>query len=140
MSEIIVGYDGTECSHAALDAACNLAAVTGDDVVLAYGYMPSHTGGDVPPLRDALQELGEQVTGEGMAQAREAGVEAKVELVAQRPAEALADLAKKRQARMIVVGSYGESPLKGALLGSTPHKLLAITDIPVLVVRAGSTP
>ena len=25
---------------------------------------------------------------------------------------------------MIVVGSYGESPIKGAILGSTPHKLL----------------
>jgi nucleotide-binding universal stress UspA family protein len=136
MSEIIVGYDGTECAHAALDAACSLAASTGDDVVLAYGYMPSQTGGDVPPLRDALRELGAQVTDEGVAQAREAGVQATVELVAERPAQGLADLAKERQARMIVVGSYGESPLKGALLGSTPHKLLAITDIPVLVVRA----
>ena len=140
MSEIIVGYDGTECSHAALSAACSLAAVTGDEIVLAYGYMPSHTGGDVPPLRDALHELGERVTGEGVAQAREAGVEAKVELVAERPAEALADLAREREARMIVVGSYGESPLKGALLGSTPHKLLAITEIPVLVVRTSETP
>jgi nucleotide-binding universal stress UspA family protein len=136
MSEIIIGYNGTECAHAALAAACKLDAARRDDVVLAYGYMPSHTGGDVPPLRDALHELGEQVTGEGVAQARESGIEARVELVAERPAEALAELAERREAKMIVVGSYGESPLRGALLGATPHKLLAITHVPVLVVRA----
>ena len=136
MSAIIVGYDGTECSHAALDAACSLAAVTGDQIVIAYGYEPYHGAGDVPPLRDALRELGEQVTAEGVAQAREAGVEVEVALVEERPAEALAKLAGERDARMVVVGSYGESPLTGALLGATPHKLLAISEVPGLVVPA----
>ena len=37
---------------------------------------------------------------------------------------------------MIVVGTYGESPLRGAILGSTPHKLLHLTDRPVLAVPA----
>jgi nucleotide-binding universal stress UspA family protein len=37
---------------------------------------------------------------------------------------------------MIVVGSYGERPLKGAILGSTPYKLLYLADRPVLVVPA----
>jgi nucleotide-binding universal stress UspA family protein len=37
---------------------------------------------------------------------------------------------------MIVVGSYGESPLRGAVLGSTPHKLLHLAERPVLVVPA----
>ena len=36
---------------------------------------------------------------------------------------------------MIVVGSYGEAPLKGALIGSTAHKLLHLSERPVLVVR-----
>jgi len=36
---------------------------------------------------------------------------------------------------MIVVGSYGEKPLRGAILGSTPHRLLHLTERPVLVVR-----
>ena len=37
---------------------------------------------------------------------------------------------------MIVVGSYGERRCKGALVGSTPHRLLHLTERPVLVVRA----
>ena len=31
---------------------------------------------------------------------------------------------------MIVVGSYGEAPLKGVILGSTPHKLLHLAEPP----------
>jgi nucleotide-binding universal stress UspA family protein len=37
---------------------------------------------------------------------------------------------------MIVVGSTGEAALKGAILGSTPYKLLHQADRPVLVVPA----
>lgn len=136
MAEIIVGFDGTDCSHAALKAACELAQATGDDVVIAYGYEPYHGAGDVGPHRDALRDLGERVTGEGVALARALGVAASVELVAERPAEALALLGRARGARAVVVGSYGESPLRGALLGATPHKLLAISEVPVLVVPA----
>jgi nucleotide-binding universal stress UspA family protein len=36
---------------------------------------------------------------------------------------------------MIIIGSYGEPPLKGALIGSTAHKLLHLSERPVLVVR-----
>ena len=45
-------------------------------------------------------------------------------------------MGKQREARVIAVGSHGEGPLKSALLGSTPHKLLAITEAPVMVVPA----
>jgi nucleotide-binding universal stress UspA family protein len=37
---------------------------------------------------------------------------------------------------MIIVGSYGGPPLKGALIGSTAHRLLRLSERPVLVVRA----
>ena len=36
----------------------------------------------------------------------------------------------------LVVGSYGEAPLKGAIIGSTAQKLLHLSERPVLVVRA----
>ena len=79
------------------------------------------------------------MTGEALERAREAGVEAEVELVDERPAPALADLAAERRTRaIIVVGSYGESPIKGAILGSTPHKLLHLSETPGGRARAAS--
>ena len=35
---------------------------------------------------------------------------------------------------MIVIGTHSESPLRGAILGSVPHKLLHVSDRPVVVV------
>ena len=37
---------------------------------------------------------------------------------------------------MIVVGTYGERPLKGLLVGATPQKLIHLSEFPVLLVRA----
>ena len=31
--------------------------------------------------------------------------------------------------------THGESPLKGAIIGSTPYKLVQLSEVPVLVVR-----
>jgi nucleotide-binding universal stress UspA family protein len=49
--------------------------------------------------------------------------------------QALITAGEKHDARMIVVGSHGESPLKGAIIGSTPYKLVQLSEVPVLVVR-----
>ena len=137
MAEIIVGYDGSDCAKAALDTACNLAKSLGDDVVLVFGYAPGgYGGGEVPSQREAVKELGEKVAAEGLVRAQAAGVEAEVELVAKHAAHALEEVAAKRDGRMIVVGSYGEPPLKGVILGSTPFKLLHEAERPVLVVPA----
>ena len=66
----------------------------------------------------------------------EDGIEHEVELMPMKPAHALVEAAEQHGARMIVVGSHGEAPLKGAILGSTPYKLLHQTEVPVLVVPA----
>jgi nucleotide-binding universal stress UspA family protein len=137
MSDIVVGYDGSDCAKAALARAGELAKGLGDRVVIVFGYGPKgYGGGEVPAQRDAIHELGEKITAEGAEQARASGVEVEVELLAERGARSLIEAAEKRSARMIAVGSHGETPLKGALLGSVPHKLLQLSEIPVLVVRA----
>ena len=61
-------------------------------------------------------------------------MQTEVSLRPERPVDALIAEAEARDARAIVVGSYGESPIKGAILGSTPHKLLHLSTRPVLVV------
>jgi nucleotide-binding universal stress UspA family protein len=41
---------------------------------------------------------------------------------------------------MIVVGSCGEAPLRAVIIGSTPHRLIHVTSVPVLVVRGEAVP
>ena len=137
MSEIIVGYDGSDCGRAALDEGCSLAKALGDKVVVVFGYAPGgYGGGEIPTHREAVEELGEKITAEAAERAERAGVEHEVVLMPRKGYHALAETADERDARMIVVGSYGDPPLKGVILGSTPNKLLHLADRPVLVVPA----
>lgn len=136
--DIVLGYDGSACAKAALEAAIELARKLEDRIVVAYGNAPpvQLRGEEWKAHRDALRELGVHATDEALAAARAAGVEAEVELVEEKPVDALLTLAERRDARMIVVGSHGEGPLTGALLGSVSYKLLHRSPRPVLVVPA----
>jgi nucleotide-binding universal stress UspA family protein len=137
MAAIIVGYDGSACGEAALSAALALAPPLGDQITVVFGYAPPGIwGGEIADHEEAIEELGERVLGGARRQADEKGVKVLEELVPKRGVEALIEVADARDARMIVVGSFGESALKGIILGSTTNKLLHLTDRPVLVVPA----
>ncbi len=137
MSTIVVGYDSSHGSGRALDAAVELGKCLGDQVVVVFGYAPPGIwGGEIAEHEEAIEELGEKMTGEAKTRAAAQGLEVEVAMVAKRAAEALIEVADERDARMIVVGSYGEAPLKGVILGSTPNKLLHLANRPVLVVPA----
>lgn len=137
MSVIVVGYDSSDCGKRALDRAVEIATGLGDEVVVVFGYAPPGIwGGEIAEHEEAIEELGERLTQEAKERAAAQGIEVEVAMVPKRGAEALLEEADKRDARMIVVGSYGEAPLKGALLGSTPNRLLHMTNRPVLVVPA----
>jgi nucleotide-binding universal stress UspA family protein len=137
MSAMVVGYDGSDCSKAAMTEACAIAKELGDRIVVVFGYAPrGYGGGEVPMHREAVEELGEKLTAEAAEMAGAAGVEHEVKLVPRKGYHALIETADGLDARMIVVGSYGDPPLKGVILGSTPNKLLHEADRPVLVVPA----
>ncbi len=137
MGQIVVGYDGSACGDAALASALDLAGELGDSVTVVFGYAPPGLwGGEIAEHEEAIEELGEKVMAKAKSQAAARGVEIDAQLVAQRAAEALIEVADRRDARMIVVGSFGDPPLKGMILGSTPNKLLHMSERPVLVVPA----
>ena len=139
MSQIVVGYDGSACGDAALDSALGIAGELGDQVVVVFGYAPPGLwGGEIAEHEEAIEELGEKVMARAKSQAAAKGVDIEAQLVARRAAEALIEVAEERDARMIVVGSFGDPPLKGMILGSTPNKLLHMSERPVLVVPAQS--
>jgi nucleotide-binding universal stress UspA family protein len=133
-SGIVVGYDGSDCAKAALQAALEVGKAYGEKVVIAFGYDLNPVAGELHDYHAALKDLATSRLAEGTELAAAAGSEVESVVVEQAPARALVALAVERDARVIVVGTHGESPIKGALLGSTAHKLLHLSDRPVLVV------
>jgi nucleotide-binding universal stress UspA family protein len=137
MASLVVGYDGSDRGDVALDKALDLAGGLGAEVVVVFGYAPPGVwGGEIAEHEEAIEELGEKVVSRAKAHAGERGASIETSLVPKKPSEALIEVADERDASMIVVGSYGEAPLKGAILGSTAYKLLHTTERPVLIVPA----
>ena len=132
---IVLGYDESPGARRALVQAIDIAGRMNEVLVVVYADAPpSRMGEEFTAHSDALAERGARALGEATAAAQAAGIAVEVELVEERPAQALLDVADARDARLIVVGTYGESPLRSAILGSTPHKLLHWSTRPVLCV------
>jgi nucleotide-binding universal stress UspA family protein len=134
---IVVGYDASPGAQAALDKALELAAALGDRLIIGFGVAPPvSVGEELRAHKQALRDQAEKMTAEALERAVGAGVDVETALVEDRASSALIGLAEENDARMIVVGSWEERPLKGAILGSTPNKLLHRAERPVLVVPA----
>lgn len=136
MGTLVVGYDGTDGAQAALEEAARLASELRDDVLAVFAHHINRLGGEVRDYEESVRELGARRLEEAEQRLTAAGVAARTEAVDLAPAEGLIEAADRVGARMIVVGSYGERPLKSALVGSTPTRLLHLSERPVLVVRA----
>lgn len=137
MSSVVLGYDESPGAKAALVAAISVAQRYGEPLVIVYGTAPPGAlGEEFRSHQEALEQIGRTAVGHALEQAHAAGVEATVELVSAKPVDALITQAEQHDASVIVVGTYGESPMRGAILGSTPHKLLHVSTRPVLCVPA----
>jgi nucleotide-binding universal stress UspA family protein len=133
---IVVGYDGRAGSEAALDEALRLAAGLGAPVAVVFSFEASRLGGEARDLDEAVEEHGRSVLDEAIRRAGDSDVPIETEQRMQHPADGLLAAADERDAQMVVVGSTGEGPLRGLLVGSTAYKLLHLSTRPLLVVRA----
>ena len=134
--EVVLGYDGVS-SGAALETATQIAAAFKRPLVIVFGYQPAALiGGETGDLRKAIKELGETFTAEATETAHkiDPSVEIKVELVDNRPAEAILEAADAYDALAVVVGATSRGPVTGAMLGSVTYNVVHRSTRPVVVV------
>jgi len=138
---IVVGYDGSEASRAAVTVAARRAGRRGRVfVVHAYELPPDFLGS--PNFDRLLSERKDH--GRALLYAMPLmgndellDIEYETEPIGGPPAQAIADVARVRDADEIVVGARGLGRVR-ALLGSVSHELLHIADRPVLVIPAAA--
>jgi len=135
--DIVLGFDGSPCARAALHETAVIAKALGRGVIATFGYATNPMGGENQDQEEIIERMAADILAEARTYLEGAGVAVEVAIVHDRPAASLLDVAEQRGASMIVVGTNGESPMKGAILGSVPQKLLHRSAIPVLVVPAG---
>lgn len=135
---VVLGYDDTPAARAAVPVAVDLARACGGTLIVAFGFEPPRAGGEVGALRGELEKVGEEFAAAALDRihALDADLAVEVQLVQDRPAEAIVRLADARDARYIVVGHRERNLLAEVFVGSVLEGVLADTRRPVVVVQA----
>jgi nucleotide-binding universal stress UspA family protein len=136
---IVVGYDGSSEAQAALVAAAARAG-KGGTVVAVYASEPASNWLDTPHYARAVQMRQQRAARifDELPTLELTDVTVEAELADGPAPEALAEVAKLRDADEIAVGSRRLGWLRGAL-GSVSRRVLRIADRPVIVVPRMST-
>jgi nucleotide-binding universal stress UspA family protein len=132
---IVVGYDGSPASRAALRLAVDRVRGGKIFVVHSYAAPPEFRGHEAHErLLDAALTRGEQLLATAAeVDPRLARVDHELELIAGRPSDVIATVAETRGADEIIVGTRGFGPVRG-MLGSVAHALLRAAKCPVTVI------
>ena len=134
---IVVGYDGSDSARAAVDYARRRAGAAGHVFVVHAFHLPADMLGfpNYNRLLEERQGHGRSLLAEVAPHGDDDRLE--TELIGGSPAEAIAEVARVRDADEIVVGARGLSRAR-ALLGSVSNELLHVADRPVVVIPAAS--
>ena len=134
---IVVGYDGSSASRAAIARAVRQA---GDDgqiyIVHAFSLPADYLGTpNYQQLLDAALARAQARVGriEEQCGADLQGVAWETEIIGDAPARAIAGVAATRIADEIIVGTRGFGRAR-ALLGSVAHELIHLADCPITVI------
>ena len=136
--KVIWATDGSQSADRALSQAKTIAAESKAPLVVVHCQeytMPGKGGGSVP-VHANEDELESKVERQ-VAEMSKEGVSATLESTRSRvggAAHAIAEVAAREQADLIVVGTRGHTAIAGLLLGSVTQRLLHISPCPVLAV------
>jgi nucleotide-binding universal stress UspA family protein len=141
---IVVGTDGSETARKAVEAAVELALLSGATLELVSAYEP--VGGQ--ELREEARQVPPDVhwmvnrrgdvdatLDHAAERARDAGVTAQTYAREGDPADAILDVAEELGADLIVVGNKGMTGAKRFLLGSVPNKVSHHAPCAVMIIR-----
>jgi nucleotide-binding universal stress UspA family protein len=141
---IVVGTDGSETARKAVEAAVELAKLTGAKLELVSAYEPVSSqrlrdeARQVPPDLQWMVHPREDVDAtlaEAAERVRAAGVASRVYAREGDPADAILDVAEELGSDLIVVGNKGMTGAKRFLLGSVPNKVSHHAPCAVMIVR-----
>ena len=134
--EIVVGIGGDGSGFQAARTAARVANLMRVPLVLVFGYEASAMGPRGGPLEEGIMSIGEESVDDikGQIAAKYPSLTIDVEMVQERPVDALINVAAARGAEVIAVGHGGTGPLRAALLGSITYEIVHRAPLPVLVV------
>ncbi len=134
MNKIVLAVDGSEPAKKATAVAADLAKTFGGEVTVVHALETSPGRGPgytlEPESSVSVDDVAKWLKDQGIAARGEMRT-----CFHGHAAREIVDVAKREGAGMIVMGSRGLSDLAGIFLGSVTHRVLHLSEVPVLVVR-----
>lgn len=135
--KIMVGYDGTKFSDAALKEAMALAKESGAKLLLvSVPEINIDFQALVPEANKVMEKKTRADLDMAAARVKKAGLTCQTKIVGAATAqEALVETATKSKVDLIVLGTHGRTGLLRLLMGSTTARVIGHAPCNVLVVR-----
>jgi nucleotide-binding universal stress UspA family protein len=141
MKRILIATDGSAGAREAVEYGLDLARHSHASATVVYvRRAPRPLVGDPFDRREISegQRRADDAVDHALRVAADLGVETDVEIVEGDPATQIIELAWRRDADLIVLGSRNRGPLAAALLGSVSQDVVTHADRPVLVAHASA--
>ncbi len=143
MQTVVVGTDGSPNAEAAVREAARIAKGDGAAVHLVTAYPDIPTFGETissSAKRDRidLREVAEGVLSRTAAELEPQGLQVETDAREGDAAKVILDVARERDADLIVIGARGLTGIRRFLLGSVSSKLAHHADCSLMIVREKS--
>jgi nucleotide-binding universal stress UspA family protein len=133
---VVVGYDGSDSSRAALHWAVAEARARHAVLELVHAWQPAFVGGDaflpVPAESEAMAEVAQRLLDTAVAAEDTSGVPVELTQACNAPTPAILRAAER--ATLAVVGARGRGGFGGLLLGSVSDQVARHAPCPTVVV------
>ncbi len=145
---LLVAYDGSDFSRAALQTALDNAEFWESEIFAIYIVDP---GALTPTIVDpqigvadpntlrrleVIEKEGEQILGEADKMAQATGMEIKGTMLIGDPKDEIIDYAKEIEADLIILGSAGKGWTRRFILGSVSSSVVANSPTSTLVIHS----
>jgi nucleotide-binding universal stress UspA family protein len=135
--KILLAVDHSATAERAISAAQELATLSDGEVWVLHLREKEVLGRGAFVMLESEAEA-QEIVEHAVKELHDSGVKAHYEVqntLHGQAGPAIVDAASAHDAGVIVMGSRGRSDLAGLFLGSTAHKVIHLSDRPVLVVR-----
>ncbi len=139
--KILVAFDGSEFSKAALIEASNWIKRHGGQVMLVHAvYFDGEEFGIAPEQLEKRMELGKRACYQEKEKIlSEFGIKVESLICEGEPPDVIADIAREKQVDLIATGTYGRKGLKRFLMGSVTSEIIVNAPCDVMVVKKPCT-
>ncbi len=134
---IIVGVDNSEFSRAAVIEVSNWIKRHGGKAILVHGvFFDQEEFGNAPEILEKRVKLGKKICYQTKDMIMsEFGIEVEYLVCEGEPPEVITNIARERDADLIVMGTYGRRGLKRMIMGSVTSDVIINSPCDVLVVK-----